>query len=154
MDRKRADDDDICRVFIEKRLYINYLLFSLFQFRVALLLSHHHGEPIVSHPSVVISTLASGTPASPPAIVRAVPVDWSRISVSWEPGPFPHGPILSYVLNISEIHPQGYSALKVHTFMILWKLSTFYLLYLHLILLCIFSFCTFLLCKLHIVVVW
>lgn len=80
---------------------------------MALLLSHYHGEPIVSEPSVVISTLPSGTPASPPFIVRAVPVDWSRISVSWEPGPFPHGPVLSYVLNITDNHRDGYKAIKV-----------------------------------------
>lgn len=79
---------------------------------MALLLSSH-SEPIVSATSVVISTLPAGVPASPPVIVRAVPVDCTRISVSWEPGPFPHGPLLSYVLRITENHPQGYSALKV-----------------------------------------
>lgn len=69
-------------------------------------------EPIVSAPSVVISTLPAGRPTSPP-IVRAVAVDCNRILVNWEPGPFPHGPILSYVLNITENGPQGYSAIKV-----------------------------------------
>jgi hypothetical protein len=44
--------------------------------------------------------------------VRATAVDSSRISVSWEPGPFPNGPVLSYVLQINEL-PEGYSALKV-----------------------------------------
>lgn len=91
--------------------YVLYVLF-LFQFRVALPLGHH-SDPIVSVHSVVISTLASGVPASPPAIVRAVPIDSTRVSVSWEPGPFPHGPLLSYVLRITENHPQGYTALKV-----------------------------------------
>lgn len=84
----------------------------LFQFRVALLLGHH-SDPVLSAQSVVISTLASGVPASPPALVRAVPIDSTRVSVSWEPGPFPHGPLLSYVLRITENHPQGYTALKV-----------------------------------------
>lgn len=83
----------------------------LFQFRIAILLSRH-SAPIVSEPSVVISTLPSGVPASAPTIVRATAVDSSRISVSWEPGPFPNGPVLSYVLQINEL-PEGYSALKV-----------------------------------------
>jgi hypothetical protein len=83
----------------------------LFQFRIAILLSHH-SELIVSEPSVVISTLPSGVPSSAPTIVRATAVDSSRISVSWEPGPFPNGPVLSYVLQINEL-PEGYSALKV-----------------------------------------
>lgn len=86
--------------------------FVISQFRIALPLGYH-GEPIVSAPSVVISTLASGLPASSPAIVRAVPIDSTRVSVSWEPGPFPHGPILSYVLQVTENHPLGYSAFKV-----------------------------------------
>lgn len=45
--------------------------------------------------------------------MRAVAVDHSRISISWEPGPFPNGPVLSYVLQIKDLHPIGYSALKV-----------------------------------------
>lgn len=85
---------------------------GLFQFRIALLLSPHHSEPIVSEPSLVISTLPGGAPASPPNIVRATAADPSRVSVSWEPGPFPNGPILSYVLQINQL-PQGYTALKV-----------------------------------------
>lgn len=66
---------------------------------MALLLSPH-SEPIVSEPSVVISTLAAGIPSSPPIIIRATAVDAKRISVSWKPGPFPNGPIHSYVLEI------------------------------------------------------
>ena len=89
---------------------MSLILFS-FQFRIAILLSHH-SEPIVSEPSVVISTLPSGVPSSAPTIVRATAVDSSRISVSWEPGPFPNGPVLSYVLQINEI-PEGHPALKV-----------------------------------------
>ena len=61
---------------------------------------------------MVISTLPSGVPSSAPTIVRATAVDSSRISVSWEPGPFPNGPVLSYVLQINEL-PEGYPALKV-----------------------------------------
>lgn len=56
----------------------------------------------MSEQSVIISTLAQGVPLSTPAIVRAVAVDHTRISVSWEPGPFPNGPILSYVLQIED----------------------------------------------------
>lgn len=86
--------------------------FVLFQFRIALILPQPF-KPIVSAESVVISTLPSGLPLTPPASVRAVPVDCTRIRVSWEPGPFPNGPILSYVLRITDNHPNGYSALKV-----------------------------------------
>lgn len=93
---------------------IIYILSSVeLQFRVALLLksSQHNPEPIVSAPSVVIRTLAAGLPTSAPVIVRAVAVDSCRASVSWEPGPFPNGPLLSYVLRL-----QGadHSQLKVY----------------------------------------
>ncbi|KAK0161869.1 hypothetical protein PV327_008274 [Microctonus hyperodae] len=76
--------------------------YTKYRFRVALLLksSHHNPEPIVSAPSVVILTLAAGRPTSAPVIVRAAAVDSCRISVSWEPGPFPNGPLLSYVLQL------------------------------------------------------
>ncbi|KAF5278624.1 hypothetical protein FQA39_LY00666 [Lamprigera yunnana] len=83
--------------------------YTKYRFRVALLLSPH-SEPIVSAASVVISTAPAGVPTSPPIIVRAVPIDCTHISVSWEPGPFPHGPLLSYVLHITDSN--GYSALK------------------------------------------
>lgn len=71
------------------------------QFRVALLLklSQHNPEPIVSAP-VVITTLAAGLPTSPPRIVRGSAVDSYRVSVSWEPGEFVNGPLLSYVLRL------------------------------------------------------
>nr|XP_012141859.1 PREDICTED: proto-oncogene tyrosine-protein kinase ROS isoform X2 [Megachile rotundata] len=85
--------------------------YTKYRFRVALLLksSQHNPEPIVSAPSVVIRTLADGLPTSAPVIVRAAVVDSCRVSVSWEPGPFPNGPLLSYVLRL-----QGadYSQLK------------------------------------------
>ncbi|XP_006571431.2 proto-oncogene tyrosine-protein kinase ROS isoform X3 [Apis mellifera] len=76
--------------------------YTKYRFRVALLLksSQHNPEPIVSAPSVVIRTLAAGLPTSAPVIVRAVAVDSCRASVSWEPGPFPNGPLLSYVLRL------------------------------------------------------
>ncbi|XP_071445601.1 proto-oncogene tyrosine-protein kinase ROS [Hetaerina americana] len=56
----------------------------------------------VSEPSVVVGTLGEGPPSSPPASVRATAADPTRVSVSWESGPFPNGPVLSYVLAISE----------------------------------------------------
>ncbi|GLH07146.1 Protein sevenless [Gryllus bimaculatus] len=85
--------------------------YTKYRFRIALLLSPHHSEPIVSEPSVVISTLPSGLPSTAPTIVRATAVDSSHISVSWVPGPFPNGPLLSYKLKISEL-PDRYTALK------------------------------------------
>ncbi|XP_011346152.2 proto-oncogene tyrosine-protein kinase ROS isoform X2 [Ooceraea biroi] len=76
--------------------------YTKYRFRVALLLksSQHNPEPIVSAPSVVILTHAAGLPTSAPVIVRAAAVDSYRVSVSWEPGPFPNGPLLSYVLRL------------------------------------------------------
>uniref|UniRef100_A0A182MQB4 Tyrosine-protein kinase receptor n=1 Tax=Anopheles culicifacies TaxID=139723 RepID=A0A182MQB4_9DIPT len=86
--------------------------YTKYRFRVALLLSPNHDQVLTSEQSVIISTLPSGVPTSEPTIVRAVAVDHSRISISWEPGPFPNGPVLSYVLQIKDLHPIGYSALK------------------------------------------
>ncbi|XP_015176489.1 PREDICTED: proto-oncogene tyrosine-protein kinase ROS isoform X2 [Polistes dominula] len=75
--------------------------YTKYRFRVAMILKWtHNPEPIVSAPSVVILTLAAGLPSSPPVIVRAAAVDSCRVSVSWEPGPFPNGPLLSYVLRL------------------------------------------------------
>ncbi|KAK6636659.1 hypothetical protein RUM43_010321 [Polyplax serrata] len=73
--------------------------YTKYRFRVALLLSPHR-EPIVSEPSVVISTLPAGVPSSPPIIIRVTAVDSKRISISWKPGPFPNGPIHSYILEL------------------------------------------------------
>lgn len=54
----------------------------------------------MSEPSVVISTLPAGVPSSPPIIIRVTAVDSKRISISWKPGPFPNGPIHSYILEL------------------------------------------------------
>jgi proto-oncogene tyrosine-protein kinase ROS len=67
---------------------------------------------------VVISTKAEGVPDSAPQMVRAVAVDASHVSVSWLPGAFPRGPVLSYVLNLIELpstpdNHTAYSAMKV-----------------------------------------
>lgn len=61
---------------------------------------------------MVISTLEEGLPLSTPRIVSAIAVDHSRISVTWEPGPFPNGPLLSYVLQIVDLQ-LNHSAFKV-----------------------------------------
>ncbi|XP_025159700.1 proto-oncogene tyrosine-protein kinase ROS isoform X2 [Harpegnathos saltator] len=76
--------------------------YTNYRFRVAMFLksSQHNPELIVSAPSVVILTRAEGLPTSAPVIVRAAAVDSYRVSVSWEPGPFPNGPLLSYVLRL------------------------------------------------------
>ncbi|XP_076250339.1 receptor protein-tyrosine kinase sevenless isoform X2 [Rhynchophorus ferrugineus] len=74
--------------------------YTKYRFRIALNLGHRDDQPIYSDQSLVIATLAAGIPASPPAQVRAAPVDAHSVSVTWEPGPFPHGPLLSYVLQI------------------------------------------------------
>ncbi|GJQ85805.1 sev [Trypoxylus dichotomus] len=85
--------------------------YTRYRFRVATFLFKHN-EPVYSSPSVVIMTLPEGAPTSPPSTIRVVPVDSSRISVSWEPGPFPNGPILSYVVRITDNESPNYSAVK------------------------------------------
>ncbi|XP_050308693.1 proto-oncogene tyrosine-protein kinase ROS isoform X2 [Anthonomus grandis grandis] len=76
--------------------------YTKYKFRVALNLGNDHGNSIYSETSVIIATFASGVPASPPVQLRAFPVDAHTVSVNWEPGPFPHGPLLSYVLQITD----------------------------------------------------
>lgn len=104
--------------------------FSFVQFRVALLLGsnatsttngnstavvgdrssttplrlHDHAffEPILSRESLVISTLAGDVPFSTPVNVRAAPIAPTSIGLSWQAGPFPNGPLLSYVLHITD----------------------------------------------------
>lgn len=78
-----------------------------------LLSNENHDEFLISEKSVVISTLSDGVPTSKPNIIRCAAVDQTRISISWESGPFPNGPILSYVLEIKDFHPAGYHAVKV-----------------------------------------
>lgn len=69
-------------------------------------------EFLFSDQSIVINTLPEGAPQESPT-VRAIAVDHTRISVSWEPGAYPNGPILSYKLQIRDLAPVGYTALKV-----------------------------------------
>lgn len=89
-----------------------FFFFFHFQFRIALPLSNKQDEFLFSDQSIIISTLAQGRPQEP-ANVRAIAVDHTRISVSWTPGAFPNGPILSYKLQIKDVAPVGYSAIKV-----------------------------------------
>lgn len=70
-------------------------------------LSRKEDEVLISEQSVIITTLPQGPPKSKPLIVRAVAVDHTTISVSWEPGPFPNGPILSYSLRIKDLSLTG-----------------------------------------------
>lgn len=83
--------------------------YTKYRFRIALNLGRHNfgADAIYSERSVVIATLAAGPPASPPQHVHAAPVDAHSVSVTWEPGPFPHGPLLSYVLHITETGSSG-----------------------------------------------
>lgn len=68
-------------------------------------------------------TMPQGAPVSPPSTIRVVPVDYSRISVSWEPGPFPNGPILSYVVKITKNDSPNYSAVKVHHLLYIYTID-------------------------------
>ncbi|XP_063703914.1 proto-oncogene tyrosine-protein kinase ROS isoform X2 [Culicoides brevitarsis] len=85
--------------------------YTKYRFRIALPLSTKQQEFLFSDQSIVINTLPQGPPQEPP-IVRAIAVDHSRISVSWEPGANPNGPILSYKLQITDVAPDGYTTLK------------------------------------------
>ncbi|XP_063534702.1 proto-oncogene tyrosine-protein kinase ROS [Cydia strobilella] len=80
--------------------------YTKYRFRVAIFLSGRSGasEPVYSAPSVVISTLSSGKPSSAPSTLRAAAPDSSRIAISWEPGAFPNGPLISYVLRLSDLN--------------------------------------------------
>lgn len=86
-----------------------------FQFRVALIIS---SMELHSEQSLIISTLAQGSPLSKPEIVRAVAVDDTRISISWESGPFTNGPILFYVLQIKESYYDNLISVQVQEFFI------------------------------------
>ncbi|XP_038214357.1 proto-oncogene tyrosine-protein kinase ROS [Zerene cesonia] len=81
--------------------------YTKYRFRVAIFLSGRSsaGEPVYSSPSVVISTLESGKPSSAPTALRAAAPDPSRVAISWEPGPFPNGPLISYVLRLADTQP-------------------------------------------------
>lgn len=68
-----------------------------------------------SAPSVVISTLENGKPSSAPQSLRAAAPDSSRVAISWEPGPFPNGPLISYVLRLTDTQPNTIDALEVST---------------------------------------
>ncbi|KAJ2951162.1 hypothetical protein O0L34_g5554 [Tuta absoluta] len=88
--------------------------YTKYRFRVAIFLSGHStsGEPVYSAPSVVISTLEDGKPSSPPSALRAAAPDSSRVAISWEPGPFPNGPLISYVLRLTDGQPNTIDALE------------------------------------------
>ncbi|KAJ8716622.1 hypothetical protein PYW07_003249 [Mythimna separata] len=88
--------------------------YTKYRFRVAIFLSGRggNGEPVYSAPSVVISTLENGKPSSAPSSLRAVAPDPSRVAISWEPGPFPNGPLISYVLRLTDTQPNTNDALE------------------------------------------
>ncbi|XP_063847414.1 proto-oncogene tyrosine-protein kinase ROS-like isoform X2 [Scylla paramamosain] len=71
--------------------------YTKYQFRVAWVVLPGHA-PIMSASSLYISTLASGPPRSPPTGVKAVPLDGSRVEVTWEPPVSPGGNLIFYTL--------------------------------------------------------
>ncbi|XP_071513555.1 proto-oncogene tyrosine-protein kinase ROS isoform X2 [Panulirus ornatus] len=77
--------------------------YTKYQFRIAWLVLPGHA-PVMSKTSSWISTLASGPPRSPPREFRAVPLDWSRVEVTWEPPLFPGGDLISYTLYSKDAH--------------------------------------------------
>lgn len=78
-----------------------------------MILSAFREIELYSEQSLVIITGEQGSPQSEPTIVRAVAVDHTRISVSWEAGLLKNGPILFYVLEIKDTDNAGYIAYKV-----------------------------------------
>ncbi|XP_066980698.1 proto-oncogene tyrosine-protein kinase ROS isoform X4 [Macrobrachium rosenbergii] len=76
--------------------------YTKYQFRIAYLVLPRHGA-IMSEASSWISTLASGPPRSPPREVRAVPLDGSRVEVTWEAPLFPGGDLITYTLYSKDI---------------------------------------------------
>lgn len=82
---------------------------------MALILSSFREIELYSEQSLVIITAEEGPPQSEPEIVRAVAVDHTRISISWEPGLLKNGPILFYVLQIKESQRDTYFTIKVST---------------------------------------
>lgn len=81
---------------------------------MALILSSFREIELYSEQSLVIITAEEGPPQSQPDIVRAVTVDHTRVSISWEPGLLKNGPILFYVLQIKEADRDTYFAVKVY----------------------------------------
>ncbi|RVE41944.1 hypothetical protein evm_013412 [Chilo suppressalis] len=88
--------------------------YTKYRFRVAIFLSGRGGpgEPVYSAPSVVISTQESGKPSSAPSSLRAAAPDPGRVAISWEPGSFPNGPLISYVLRLTDTHTKTIDALE------------------------------------------
>ncbi|XP_045523257.1 proto-oncogene tyrosine-protein kinase ROS isoform X2 [Pieris brassicae] len=88
--------------------------YTKYRFRLAIFLSGRNGagEPVYSAPSVVILTSDSGKPSSAPASLRAAAPDSSRVAISWEPGPFPNGQIISYVLRLADTQPNTIDVLE------------------------------------------
>ncbi|XP_050679139.1 proto-oncogene tyrosine-protein kinase ROS-like isoform X2 [Leptidea sinapis] len=88
--------------------------YTKYRFRVAIFLSGRStaGDPVYSAPSVVISTLESGKPSSTPKALRAAAPDPSRVAISWEPGDFPNGPLISYVLRLADTQPNTIDVLE------------------------------------------
>ncbi|XP_077488341.1 receptor protein-tyrosine kinase sevenless isoform X1 [Amblyomma americanum] len=84
--------------------------YTKYRFRVAWILLPNQ-SPLFSQPSVVISTLPYGVPSTPPKITSLTTVGPRSIAVSWDPPPFPNGPILSYALYLVE-HPNGFTTVK------------------------------------------
>lgn len=79
-----------------------------------MILSSFREIELYSEQSLVIITAEEGPPQSQPDIVRAVTVDHTRVSISWEPGLLKNGPILFYVLQIKEADRDTYFAVKVY----------------------------------------
>lgn len=90
-----------------------------------MILSSFREIELYSEQSLVMITAEEGPPQSKPDIVRAVAVDHTRISISWEPGLLKNGPILFYVLKIKESDRDSNFTIKVQNATILRTLFDF-----------------------------
>ncbi|GAB6030941.1 hypothetical protein CHUAL_007766 [Chamberlinius hualienensis] len=84
------------------QLITELIPYTKYKFRVAWLILPPH-DPIYSAQSLTITTLPYGVPSSSPSFQSVVPVDSSRVFVSWDSPSYPNGPIVAYILNLTQL---------------------------------------------------
>ncbi|RWS11184.1 proto-oncogene tyrosine-protein kinase ROS-like protein [Dinothrombium tinctorium] len=90
------------RTFSFSRAHVKDLHpYTKYRFRVAWII-HPQFPPVFSLPSLEIVTAAYGEPSTPPVITSLVATGPTHISVSWEPPPYPNGPLIAYMLYLFE----------------------------------------------------
>ncbi|XP_071506845.1 proto-oncogene tyrosine-protein kinase ROS-like [Diadema antillarum] len=80
--------------------------YALYQFRVVWVITPRH--TLTSNQSRDVRTEESGAPSTSPTITSLTSSSPSAISVSWEPPPFPNGPITGYSITVQNFMGQPY----------------------------------------------